>query len=272
MKLSDFFPIVRSRESTRGEASRAIGAAPAGARPARTVPETFTPALRNARSSAAAARVAERPLGLRASVRAESGGHSSPRNPDFQPGASRRASHRVSSPTMLPVTRLMPAARTDRASRVMSPDASVGSPPPTRYSEPCTMPRARRLSDGRDGGVHARGAAQLRERRDGRHQLLVRGRDARPRALELVDRRAVEAHDRDRDGAAQATRRDEAGEGPRGCGLGRCGDGREHERDDDGEQAPRQSHDERRRRRPGCGSRSAASSGCWRCGSSPSSG
>ena len=132
MKLSEFLPIARSIESMRGDASTATSAAPAGARPLRAVPATFTPAFRSVRRSAAAARLVERPRWLRAYVSADSGGHSSPRKPAFHPGASRRASHCVSSPTMLPVTRRMPAARTPRASRLMSAPENVGSPPPTR--------------------------------------------------------------------------------------------------------------------------------------------
>ena len=38
----------------------------------------------------------------------------------------------------------------------MSELESVGSPPPTRYSEPWMTPRARRLADRGDRGVQAR--------------------------------------------------------------------------------------------------------------------
>ena len=201
MKLSDFLPIVRSIESTRGDASRAIGAAPAGARPARTVPETFTPAFRSARSSAAAARVAERPLGLRASVSADSGGHSSPRNPDFQPGASRRASHSVSSPTMLPVTRRTPdgphGAREPRD--VAGRERRVAAADEVQRA--VDGAGARRLADGGDGGVHARRGAQLaRGAATAVTSFSFEAGTRGPRSLELVDRRAVEAHDGDRDG------------------------------------------------------------------------
>ena len=69
--------------------------------------------LPHARSSAAAARRgrATRDV-LRAQRQRHRGGHSSPRNPAFQPGASRRASQSVSSPTMPPVTRRTPDAFT----------------------------------------------------------------------------------------------------------------------------------------------------------------
>ena len=178
-----FLPIVRSSESMRGDASKAIGAAPAGARPARTLPETRTPALRSARSSAAAARVAERPLGLRDSVSAD----------------ERRAL--LAQEARLPARRVAPGV----PHRLVTDDAAGDALDAGRAHGPReardvasrrasdrrrrrgTASRGRcRLPDGSPTAATAvcarRPGAELGERRDGGHELLVRGRDTTRRA------------------------------------------------------------------------------------------
>ena len=184
MKLSDFFPIVRSSESTRGEASSGDRRGAGGRAAARTVPETFTPAFRSARSSAAAA-----PRGGAAA-----------RVPRERQGRQRR--------TLLAEEPGLPAGRVAAGipQGLVADDAAGDAPDaggPHGPREPRDAAgrerrvaaadevqravhgaRARRLADGGHGGVHARGPAQLRERRDGRDELLVRGGDACPCSLD----------------------------------------------------------------------------------------
>ena len=92
----------RTTDASGSERSRASGRASSGARPVRARPVTTTPRRSRACVNAVAAAAAE-PLAPRDSApsteSAESARDSRPRNPGFQPGASRRASKCVSSPS-----------------------------------------------------------------------------------------------------------------------------------------------------------------------------
>ena len=81
------------------------------------------------------------------------------KNEAFQPSAVRRESNQDSSPMTPPVTRVIPAARTCRASTASCADESVGSPYPLRIRFPA--PSCRTSVSMRKSGPSAVSAAYV---------------------------------------------------------------------------------------------------------------